>query len=55
MPILKLQRSGYEKFSGYEKYCGINFRGLHFNIASNRNYFHKKPNHKQHSWQIVRK
>ena len=28
--------------SGYAKYCAINFRGLHFNIASIKNYFYKK-------------
>ena len=37
----------WNAISGYAKYCAINFRGLHFNIASIKNYFYKKPNYKQ--------
>ena len=32
----------WNAISGYAKYCAINFRGLHFNIASIKNYFYKK-------------
>ena len=34
-------------FSGSAKHCGINFRGLRFNIASNKHYFYEKANCKQ--------
>ena len=37
----------WNAISGYAKYCAINFRGLHFNIASIKNYLYKKPNYKQ--------
>ena len=37
----------WNAISGYAKYCAINFRGLHFNIASIKKYFYKKPNYKQ--------
>ena len=37
----------WNAISGYAKYCVINFRGLHFNIASIKNYFYKKSNYKQ--------
>ena len=37
----------WNAISGYAKYCAINFRRLHFNIASIKNYFYKKPNYKQ--------
>ena len=32
----------WNAFSGSAKHCGINFRGLNFNIASNKNYFNKE-------------
>ena len=32
----------WNAFLGFAKHCGINVRGLHFNIASNKNYFYKK-------------
>ena len=37
----------WNAISGYAKNCAINFRGLHFNIASIKNYLYKKPNYKQ--------
>ena len=37
----------WNAISGYAKYCANNFQGLHFNIASIKNYFYKKPNYKQ--------
>ena len=37
----------WNAISCYAKYCAINFRGLHFNIASIKNYFYKKPIYKQ--------
>ena len=37
----------WNAISGYAKYCAINFRGLHFNRASIKNYLYKKPNYKQ--------
>ena len=42
-------------FSGSAKYCGINFRSLHFHIASNRNYFYKKQNYNKKNGPLRRK
>ena len=42
-------------FSGSAKHCGINFRGLQFNIASNKNYFYKKPNYKKKTGSLRQK
>ena len=38
------QFSTWNAFSGSAKHCGINFRGRHFNIVTNKLYFYKKPN-----------
>ena len=37
----------WNAISGYAKYCANKFQGLHFNIASIKNYFYKNPNYKQ--------
>ena len=54
--VYEISRENYKKsrnmrhfwtsnaFSGSAKHCGINFRGLHFNVASNEIYFYKKKN-----------
>ena len=38
------QFSTWNAFSGSAKHCGINFRGWHFNIVSNKIYSNKEPN-----------
>ena len=45
----------WNAFSGSAKHCGINFRDLHFNIASTKNYFYKKPNYKQKLYHLDEK
>ena len=34
----------WNAFSGSAKHCGINFRGWHINIVSDKIYFYKEPN-----------
>ena len=45
----------WNAFSGSEKHFGINFRRLHFNIASNKNQFYKKQNYRQKTGPLIRK